>query len=71
MEVMEKKIKKEINNLYCIINIILIIFIEFKIIKFIILELINNFFKYVTSNSYLILLIIIISFLLGKIIIFD
>ena len=68
---MEKKIKKEINNLYCIINIILIIFIEFKIIKFIILELINNFFMHITSNSYLILLIIIISFLLGKIIIFD
>ena len=68
---MEKKIKKEINNLYCIINIILIIFIEFKIIKFIILELKNNFFMYITSNSYLILLIIIISFLLGKIIIFD
>ena len=68
---MEKKIKKEINNLYCIINIILIIFIEFKIIKFIILELTNNFFMHITSNSYLILLIIIISFLLGKIIIFD
>ena len=70
---MEKKIKKEINNLYCIITIILIIFIEFKIIKFIILELINNFFMHITSNSYLILLIIFI-FLLGNmhgIIIFD
>ena len=71
MEVMEKKIKKR-NKQFILYNyIILIIFIEFKIIKFIILELINNVFMHITSNFYLILLIIFISFLLGKIIIFD
>ena len=62
MEVMEKKIKKR-NKQFILYNyIILIIFIEFKIIKFIILELINNVFMHITSNFYLILLLIIFNY---------
>ena len=59
---MEKKIKKR-NKQFILYNyIILIIFIEFKIIKFIILELINNVFMHITSNFYLILLLIIFNY---------